>query len=61
MQVTRRTTCSEPVARNKVEIRATLVGQGPQDLALERVVSRLSLEPGVSAVTWELVGEDHAE
>jgi hypothetical protein len=28
----------------KVEIRATLVGQGPQDLALERVVSRLSLE-----------------
>jgi uncharacterized membrane protein YhiD involved in acid resistance len=41
--------------------REGLVGQGPQDLALERVVSRLSLEPGVSAVTWELVGEDHAE
>jgi putative Mg2+ transporter-C (MgtC) family protein len=48
-------------AAGKVEIRATLLGQGPQVLALERVVSRLSLEPGVSAVTWELVGEDHAE
>ena len=48
-------------AAGKVEIRATLVGQGPQDLALERIVSRLSLEPGVSAVSWELAGEDHAE
>jgi hypothetical protein len=44
-----------------VEIRATLVGQGPQDLALERIVSRLSFEPGVNAVSWELVGEEHAE
>ena len=40
---------------------ATLVAQGPQDTALERVVSRLSLEPGVSAVTRELVGGDRAE
>jgi putative Mg2+ transporter-C (MgtC) family protein len=46
----------EPVGR--VEIRATLRGQGAQDHALERVVSRLSLEPGVSAVSWEIVGED---
>jgi putative Mg2+ transporter-C (MgtC) family protein len=45
----------------KVQIRATLLGQGSQDLALERVVSRLSLEPGVSAVTWEIVGKDEAE
>jgi putative Mg2+ transporter-C (MgtC) family protein len=42
----------------KVQIRATLLGQGAQDLALERVVSRLSLEPGVSAVAWEVVGEE---
>jgi putative Mg2+ transporter-C (MgtC) family protein len=45
----------------KAEIRATLIGQGPQDRALERVVRRLSLEPGVSAVTWELVGGDGVE
>jgi putative Mg2+ transporter-C (MgtC) family protein len=43
----------------RAEIRATLVGQGPQDLALERVVSRLSREPGVKAVSWELVGTVH--
>jgi putative Mg2+ transporter-C (MgtC) family protein len=45
-------------AAGKVEIRATLRGHGAQDVALERVVSRLSLEPGVSAVTWEIVGAD---
>jgi putative Mg2+ transporter-C (MgtC) family protein len=38
----------EPVG--KVEIRASMLGQGSQDAALERVVSRLSLEPGVTAV-----------
>jgi putative Mg2+ transporter-C (MgtC) family protein len=44
-------------AEGKVQIRATLLGQGFQDQALERVVSRLSLEPGVTAVTWEVVGQ----
>jgi putative Mg2+ transporter-C (MgtC) family protein len=44
----------------KVQIRATLIGQGPQDVALERVVSRLSLEPGVTGVTWEVLGRDEA-
>jgi putative Mg2+ transporter-C (MgtC) family protein len=42
----------------KVQIRATLIGQGPQDVALERVVSRLSLEPGVTGVTWEVLEQD---
>jgi putative Mg2+ transporter-C (MgtC) family protein len=45
----------EPAGR--VQIRATLLGQGVQDQALERIVSRLSLEPGVTAVTWEVVGQ----
>jgi hypothetical protein len=43
----------------RAEIRATLAGQGPQDLALECVVSRLRREPGVKAVSWELVGKVH--
>jgi putative Mg2+ transporter-C (MgtC) family protein len=41
----------------KIQVRATLIGQGPQDAALERVVSRLSLEPGVTAITWEVAGQ----
>lgn len=41
----------------KLEIRATLVGSGRQDEALEGIVSRLSLEPSVTAVSWEVVGQ----
>jgi len=41
----------------KLEIRATLVGSGRQDDTLERIVSRLSLEPSVSGVSWELVDQ----
>jgi putative Mg2+ transporter-C (MgtC) family protein len=48
---------SEDVDPGKVQVRATLAGQGPQDVALEGVVSRLSFEPGVTAVAWELVGK----
>ena len=39
------------------EIRATLVSTGRQNLLLEQIVSRLSLEPGVSGVSWEIVSE----
>jgi putative Mg2+ transporter-C (MgtC) family protein len=45
----------EPPGRKR--IRASLLGREPQDAALERIVSRLSLEPGVTAVTWEHVGD----
>jgi len=45
----------------KVQVQATLIGSGPQDVELERIVSRLSLEPGVTAVTWEIVGKDESE
>jgi putative Mg2+ transporter-C (MgtC) family protein len=41
----------------KVEINAVLTSTGRQNLLLEQIVSRLSLEPGVSGVSWEIVGE----
>jgi putative Mg2+ transporter-C (MgtC) family protein len=42
---------------NKVEIQALLGSTGRQDLLLEQIVSRLSLETGVSGVSWEIVAE----
>jgi putative Mg2+ transporter-C (MgtC) family protein len=41
----------------KLEIRATLLSHGRQDEALERIVSRLSLEPSVTGVSWEIVSQ----
>lgn len=41
----------------KLEIRATLTSSGRQDQALETVANRMSYEPGVSAVSWEVVKE----
>jgi len=38
----------------KVEVRATLVSAERQNVMLEEIVQRLSLEAGVSAVSWEL-------
>jgi putative Mg2+ transporter-C (MgtC) family protein len=43
---------------SKVEVRADLMSVARNDALLEQFVSRLSLEPGVSAVKWEIVGED---
>jgi putative Mg2+ transporter-C (MgtC) family protein len=42
---------------DKVEVQATLTSTGRQNLLLEQIVSRLSLEPGVSGVSWEIVAE----
>jgi putative Mg2+ transporter-C (MgtC) family protein len=42
---------------DKVEVRATLVSTGRQNLLLEQIVSRLSLESGVTGVSWEIVSE----
>jgi putative Mg2+ transporter-C (MgtC) family protein len=42
---------------DKVEIRAVVTSTGRQNLALEQIVSRLSLEPGVSGASWEIVAE----
>jgi putative Mg2+ transporter-C (MgtC) family protein len=43
---------------SRVEVRADLVSAGRNDLLLEQLVSRLSLEPGVSAVSWETIGQE---
>lgn len=42
---------------DKVEVHATLSSTGRQNLLLEQIVSRLSLEPGVSGVSWEILAE----
>jgi putative Mg2+ transporter-C (MgtC) family protein len=43
---------------DKVEVQATLTSTGRQNLLLEQIVSRLSLEPGVSGISWEIVAEN---
>jgi putative Mg2+ transporter-C (MgtC) family protein len=47
----------EPATGN-VEIRAELISQGRPDALLERIVTRLSLEPSVSAVSWDITGQE---
>jgi putative Mg2+ transporter-C (MgtC) family protein len=42
----------------RVEVRAFLAGQGADPTRFELAVSRLSLEPGVSAVSWQLKSAD---
>lgn len=42
----------------KVEMSAKLVSIGNNHAAMEQLVSRLSLEAGVSAVSWEIVGQE---
>ena len=46
---------------DKVEIRATLTSTGCQNCLLENIVSRFSLEPGVSGVSWEILSESEFE
>ena len=41
----------------KVEVQAILPSTGRQNLLLEQIVSRFSLEPCVSGVSWEIVAE----
>lgn len=41
----------------KVEVHAVLTSTGRQNLLLEQIVSRLSLEPGVTGVSWEIIAE----
>jgi putative Mg2+ transporter-C (MgtC) family protein len=42
----------------KVEIQAVLTSTGRQNAILEQIVSRLSLEPSVSGVSWEILAEN---
>ena len=39
---------------DKVEVHAMLLSAGHENTVLEQIVSRLSLEPGVSGVSWEI-------
>ncbi|MBV8885793.1 MAG: MgtC/SapB family protein [Chroococcidiopsidaceae cyanobacterium CP_BM_RX_35] len=43
----------------QVEVEADLVTQDRKDALLEQVVSRLSLEPGVSAVRWRIIEQEY--
>ena len=45
-------------ATGKVEVRATFNSNGRQDAALENVVGRMSLEPEITAVSWEAVSHE---
>ncbi|MGA7578456.1 MAG: MgtC/SapB family protein [Desulfobaccales bacterium] len=42
----------------RVEMSAKLVSLGNNHAAMEQLVSRLSLEAGVSAVSWEIAGQE---
>lgn len=44
---------------DKVEVEADLVTQDRNDEFLEQIVSRLSLEPGVSAVSWKIIEQEY--
>jgi putative Mg2+ transporter-C (MgtC) family protein len=49
---------------SRVKVRAQLKSTGRKDEFLEQIVTRLSLEPGVTTIRWEVasaldVGEDH--
>ena len=49
---------SDDVERtDKVAVQAVLTSTGRQNLLVEQIVSRLSLEPGVSGVSWEILAE----
>ncbi|MFB9907374.1 MgtC/SapB family protein [Allokutzneria oryzae] len=46
---------SADVAPDRVEVTARVLGRGANGGELERAVSRLSLEPGITSVSWRLV------
>jgi putative Mg2+ transporter-C (MgtC) family protein len=45
-------------ASGKVEVRATLISAERENALLEDIVQRLSVESGISAVSWEVVAQD---
>lgn len=49
---------SEDVIEGKVNVSAQLMCPERSDALLERIVSRLSLESGVTAVSWTVVADD---
>ncbi len=45
----------------RVHVKAYLKSIGPKEEALEQIVTRLSLEPGVTAISWEVAASVDAE
>ena len=45
----------------RVNVKAYLKSLGPQEQALEQIVTRLSLEAGVTAISWEVAASVDAE
>jgi hypothetical protein len=45
----------------RVNVKAYLKAIGPKEEALEQIVTRLSLEAGVTAISWEVVAAVDAE
>jgi hypothetical protein len=45
----------------RVNVKAYLKTIGPKEEALEQIVTRLSLEAGVTAISWEVVAAVDAE
>ncbi len=45
----------------RVNVKSYLKSVGPREEALEQIVTRLSLEAGVTAISWEVVAAGDAE
>lgn len=52
---------AESEVPERVELTAEMISEGRDDLALEQLVPRLSLEQSVSATSWEIVGENELQ
>lgn len=51
---------SENVAgSDRVEVEADVVSQGGNDRTVEQIASRLSMEPSISAISWEIAESSH--
>jgi putative Mg2+ transporter-C (MgtC) family protein len=46
---------------SRVNVKAYLKSIGPKEQAIEQIVTRLSLEPGVTAISWEVAAAVDAE
>ncbi|QQE63733.1 membrane protein [Leptolyngbya sp. BL0902] len=55
-----RSLCSEDLKdeKNRVEVEAEMVTQTRNDQLLEQIISRLSLEPGVTAASWRIIEQE---
>jgi putative Mg2+ transporter-C (MgtC) family protein len=60
IQMRLRSLTSEDIedAKDRVEVEAELVTQTRNDQALETIISRLSLEPGVTAASWRIIEQE---